>query len=609
METNSTMIAQLYIGYFGRAPDPNGYSHYMQQMANGRSIEEIAKEFANSREAKELYPYLVDPNSFANVDRFVDQIYMNLFGRAADSGGRAYYKAGLEAAENAPNHISADQFILAIIKGRRDSLDGAEGSPDRTILDNRAAVAIDFTESFNDAESPDGYKIQWDELDAGRVSQTIIDSVGGSTVEQVMASLVATDKKIDKLISNLENPKWQTDGTATDTEVGKAQLAGFRQTEFENSGITIEAVDYRIDTETLLVADSITIEFDDVITSGEDPHAVVINLVGGSNLTKATIKGTIAEDIVFDWIDELETDPNLEEFQLTKSDIALRVDVSAASELTELKFDLEGPREPVDQYMVVHLIGLGEAFTTLDASESTGNLYFFEELRSRGDFALVPEIPDAESPRTKESSNPFLNLDHSLNFIGSSGGDFLLILPGNVNDDTLNGGGGDEVFFAGDGNDILIGGIGEDWLSGGRGDDRITGGSGADILTGGGGADTFVFAQGDSKDWDEITDFTVADTGGDQLMFSVAGNEDNYFHIDDEEEGQDYSMAEALALAERNFGNDDSLIFVFVERAGQYEGALFIDYDDDNEVDDTIVFSGGTAIWDFSYEDIVAAGA
>ena len=57
---------------------------------------------------------------------------------------------------------------------------------------------------------------------------------------------------------------------------------------------------------------------------------------------------------------------------------------------------------------------------------------------------------------------------------------------------TINGGTSD---------DLLVGGKGKDSIFGGEGDDILTGGKGNDSLWGYAGADTFIYAQGDGKDF------------------------------------------------------------------------------------------------------------
>jgi Ca2+-binding RTX toxin-like protein len=115
------------------------------------------------------------------------------------------------------------------------------------------------------------------------------------------------------------------------------------------------------------------------------------------------------------------------------------------------------------------------------------------------------------------------------------------------------------ALFGAGGNDVLLGGFGNDRLAGGKGNDRIFGGFGGDLiegntgkdqLWGGPGSDTFVFREGDGKDW--IMDFTTLSWfGADKVALDVDG-------ID--------TAADALAMASQrglsvvfDFGGGDTL--------------------------------------------------
>lgn len=125
---------------------------------------------------------------------------------------------------------------------------------------------------------------------------------------------------------------------------------------------------------------------------------------------------------------------------------------------------------------------------------------------------------------------------------GGEGSDFISGGGGNdtlyggrgdadTNNDTLDGGDGTDIIYAGVGNDaitggtmndLLFGGSGIDTLDGGTGDDTIFGGSGDDSITGGGGKDTFGYVSDFGEDI--ITDFEVAENGGDTLDLGSIGN-------------------------------------------------------------------------------------
>jgi hypothetical protein len=99
-----TSLEELYIGYFGRAADPAGLNYWLTQEAAGVSDVQIAAAFAASAEALALYPQLGTPilleSSTAAQLNFLNAVYQNLFGHAADSAGATYWEGMLSAGVN-----------------------------------------------------------------------------------------------------------------------------------------------------------------------------------------------------------------------------------------------------------------------------------------------------------------------------------------------------------------------------------------------------------------------------------------------------------------------------------------------------------------------------
>jgi len=130
-----TSLEELYIGYFGRAADPAGLNYWLTQEAAGVSDVQIAAGFAASAEAIALYPQLATPilleQSTAAQLNFLNAIYQNLFGHAADSAGATYWEGMLTAGVN-PGVI-INQII-----------NGALGT-DAAALAAKAGVAASYT--------------------------------------------------------------------------------------------------------------------------------------------------------------------------------------------------------------------------------------------------------------------------------------------------------------------------------------------------------------------------------------------------------------------------------------------------------------------------------
>ncbi|MCM2264664.1 MAG: DUF4214 domain-containing protein [Desulfuromonadales bacterium] len=84
-------VARLYFAYFLRIPDYAGLMYWVGEYASGnRTLNDISNFFANSTEFQSTYSSL-------DNGQFVDLIYTNLFNRAPDPGGRAYWVSELDA--------------------------------------------------------------------------------------------------------------------------------------------------------------------------------------------------------------------------------------------------------------------------------------------------------------------------------------------------------------------------------------------------------------------------------------------------------------------------------------------------------------------------------
>lgn len=93
MEDAQNLIAQLYVGYFNRAPDPEGLAYWVSRLEAGVSINEISKSFADSTEVKEIYEFFQggDGVGISEIHAFLEAFYLNVFGRSIDADGLAHY--------------------------------------------------------------------------------------------------------------------------------------------------------------------------------------------------------------------------------------------------------------------------------------------------------------------------------------------------------------------------------------------------------------------------------------------------------------------------------------------------------------------------------------
>ncbi len=138
IDTTLEQVEALYVGYFGRAGEPNGVNYWVGQLNSGFTVSDMAASFAVQDEAKAEYPFLATPNVVTDPTAFINAVYQNLFGRAPDADGLNYWTGQL-LARGGDSH-AVGQFILDVISG-------AKGS-DITALDNKAAAAEYYTQQL-----------------------------------------------------------------------------------------------------------------------------------------------------------------------------------------------------------------------------------------------------------------------------------------------------------------------------------------------------------------------------------------------------------------------------------------------------------------------------
>ena len=126
--TDADMLAfcELYVAYFNRAPDSAGLLFWGSRLADGMSMEEIAREFYDQPETQALY------GSVGGTENFVTSVYSNILGRNPDASGFAYWTGQLENGE-----VDRAEFILAMIDGAKAATGSAA---DAQYLETKAEI-------------------------------------------------------------------------------------------------------------------------------------------------------------------------------------------------------------------------------------------------------------------------------------------------------------------------------------------------------------------------------------------------------------------------------------------------------------------------------------
>ncbi|MTK63801.1 MAG: DUF4214 domain-containing protein, partial [Methanobacterium sp.] len=103
-------LARMYESSFGRMPDPMGYESWKAQLDSGQmSLQKIGQSFVQSPEFQNLF------GANSTDQQFVDALYTNVLGRAADKAGEAGYTAYLGAIESTMGMTAARASLLVAL--------------------------------------------------------------------------------------------------------------------------------------------------------------------------------------------------------------------------------------------------------------------------------------------------------------------------------------------------------------------------------------------------------------------------------------------------------------------------------------------------------------
>ncbi|MDP1784147.1 MAG: DUF4214 domain-containing protein, partial [Sulfuricurvum sp.] len=132
-----TQVAELYTAFFNRAPDAAGFQFWLSALDSGRlTLDQMKSDWWSTQAETALkYPATL------SVSDFVEQIYINVLGRASDASGKAFWS---EAVTN--GSLSRENCIQNIIDATK--VPSATG-PDTQYLANKAAVGVHFAQSGN----------------------------------------------------------------------------------------------------------------------------------------------------------------------------------------------------------------------------------------------------------------------------------------------------------------------------------------------------------------------------------------------------------------------------------------------------------------------------
>ena len=128
----STQLQELYVAYFGRAADPTGLDYWT---AKGTSTAAFAANMYAQPEFKSEYGSL-------SIESQVNQIYQNLFSRAADVTGIRYWTQEIKL-----GNLQLAEIAVHLIWAAQNNAGSAD---DKTALTNRTNAAVAYTDKVKE---------------------------------------------------------------------------------------------------------------------------------------------------------------------------------------------------------------------------------------------------------------------------------------------------------------------------------------------------------------------------------------------------------------------------------------------------------------------------
>jgi len=158
-----TQIQQLYVAYFNRPADAAGLAHWAGAMAQGVTAAQISAAFASSLE------YQVEYSQATNAG-VVTQVYQNLFGRAPEASGLAFWVKALT-----DKTMTVENMVTTIAAGAQTT--------DKVAYDSKVVVATAFTAALD----TDAEKAGYSGADANKAAKALLSTI--KTAPQATAAI------------------------------------------------------------------------------------------------------------------------------------------------------------------------------------------------------------------------------------------------------------------------------------------------------------------------------------------------------------------------------------------------------------------------------------
>jgi Ca2+-binding RTX toxin-like protein len=589
IDTTLDQVEALYIGYFGRAGEPDGVNYWVGQLNGGYAVADMAASFSVQDEAKAEYPFLAHPELVTDPVGFINAIYMNLFERAPDQDGLDYWTEQLLGRGGDAQAIG--QFI-------QDVISGAQGD-DITTLDNKVDAASYYTNELAEAGiggthlDENGHGV----LDANLVASADAAVAGvSSDPATVEASHTATDEFVAGGGGTPDGGTFTlTAGTDFADVAGSVRNGGTIPSDFHftANNETVSATTTTLNA-TDSLADGSTTDNDHLHFSGSGANGLDFDAATVSNIehidVTASAKATGTIDLsTFTGVHDLTVTGALDAAGGAVTGFALSgitaIDTSAATGGGFIITD-----GAADQAMTINtgamndIVALGKGDNTIHTGAGADQVVVTD-----GD-NTIDTGAGADNVTVGNGDNT-IDLGNGANFLNGGNGNNTVTSLEAV--DTIVLGNGDNTISSGAGNDVIAVGSGNNAITAGVGADQVN------IL--GNGDNVITIAAGDSGITTATADIiTGFDGGGDNaLALGTAGSATNYLDLANGANTVELAIAAVTAAGSL----DHTVQYVRVDNGA--DSFLVVDSNLDGTADAAVHLVGVTGA-EFTFNDIVS---
>lgn len=189
-ETSIREIQKAYVAFYGRPADYAGLMYWAQELdrKNG-DLNAVIQSFGTSVESNSLY-------GGSSTEERIDKIYQQLFNRAPEAEGRAWWAAQIDAGTYTLQ--SAARYILG----------GASGD-DLALIERKVDAAADFTEALRSKGMSHSYNGEGDIAPA----RTFLSQISTSLTSGQIDALVS------ETVGSIQNAAWASFSVASNMDM------------------------------------------------------------------------------------------------------------------------------------------------------------------------------------------------------------------------------------------------------------------------------------------------------------------------------------------------------------------------------------------------------